>query len=103
MPYPITRIPTDNAALRDAHLAELRAYIEQQIASKFSEQNPDLLFDVVVFRRSDYDEVKVFMTEASLMDEITEFMRRIEDELSSEGIAVITYVRAWAGPASYAA
>ena len=100
MPYPITRIPTDDAAFRDAHSEELRTYMEQQLALKFSAQNPDLLLDVVVSRRSDYDEVKVFVTKASLVDETKAFLRQIEDELAAEGISILTYVRTWAGPAS---
>jgi hypothetical protein len=100
MLYPITRIPTDDAALRDAHSEELRIYIEQQILSEYGTENPDLMLDVVVARRSDYDEVKVFLTKASLVDDAKRFLRRIEDELAAEGIAVLTYVRTWTGPAS---
>ncbi len=103
MPYPITRIPTDDAAVRDARSEELRAYIEQRLISEFGPQNPDLLLDVAVARRSDYDEVKVFMTNASLIADAKAFPRRMEDELSAEGIAVLTYVRTWTGPASQAA
>ena len=100
MPSPITRIPTDNAAVREAHSEELRAYIEKQLTSKFSVQNPDLLLDVVVSRRSDYDEVKVFVTKPSLVDETKAFLRQIEDELESEGVSILTYVRTWTGPVS---
>ena len=103
MPYPITAVPTDNAAVRDARAEQTRAYIEQRLMSEYTPQNPDLLLNVVVARRSDYDEVKVFMTEASLVNKAKEFMRRVEDELASEGIAVLTYVRTRKGPASRAA
>lgn len=103
MPYPITRIPTDDAAFRDAHSEELRVYIEQQLTSKFSVQNPDLLLDVVVSRRSDYDEVKVFITKPLLVDETKAFLRQVEDELGSEGISILTYVRTWTGPSSQVA
>ena len=99
MPYPITRIPTDDAAFRQAHSEELRSYIEQQITAKFSPDNPDLLLDVVVSRRSDYDEVKVFVTKAGLVNDLKAFLRQLEDELAAEGIAILTYVRTWTGPA----
>ena len=100
MPYPITRIPTDDAAFRQAHLEELRSYIEQQMTEKFSPDNPDLLLDVAVARRSDYDEVKVFMTKAVLVDEAKAFLRQLENDLAAEGIAILTYVRTWTGPAT---
>ncbi len=100
MPYPITRIPTDDAAFRQAHMEELRTYIEQQMAAKFSPDNPDLLLDVAVTRRSDYDEVKVFVTKAALINDTKTFLRQLEDELAAEGIAILTYVRTWTGPVS---
>lgn len=100
MPYPITRIPTDTAAVREAHTEELRTYIEQQITAKFSLDNPDLLLDVVAARRGDYDAVKVFLTKASLVGDVQEFLRQLEDELAAEGIAILTYVRTWTGPVS---
>lgn len=103
MPYPITRVPTDDPTHRDARLEELRDYIEQRLISEYSSRNANLLLHVAVFRRSDYDEVKVFVTEAALIDDITAFLRQVEDELSSEGISIITYVRTWTGPATYAA
>ena len=56
----------------------------------------------VVTRRSDYDEVKVFV-KASLVNDAKEFVRRTEDELAAEGIAVLTYVRPWTSPFSRAA
>ena len=99
MPYPITRIPTDDAALRDARSEELRTYIEQRLLAEYSSQDASLLLDVVVARRSDYDEVKVFVTDASLVDDVTSFLSQIEDELAAEGISVLTYVRTWTGPA----
>ena len=98
MPYPITRIPTDDAAFRQAHLEELRAYIEQQMTAKFSSDYPNLLLDVAVARRSDYDEVKVFLTETALVNDAKAFLRQLEDELAAEGIAILTYVRTWTGP-----
>ena len=98
MPYPITRIPTDDAAFRQAHLEELRAYIEQQMTAKFSSDHPNLLLDVAVARRSDYDEVKVFLTETALVSDAKAFLRQLEDELAAEGIAILTYVRTWTGP-----
>ena len=97
MPYPITRIPTDDAALRDARTEELRAYIEQRLLSEFGPQDPNLLLDVVVARRSDYDEVKAFVTNASLVNAVKAFLRHIEEELATEGISVLTYVRTWTG------
>ena len=100
MPYPITAVPTDDAAVRDARAEQIRAYIEQRLMSEFTPQNPDLLLNVAVTRRSDYDEVKVFMTKASLVNDAKASMRRIEDELAAEGIAVLAYVRPWTGPAS---
>lgn len=100
MPYPITRIPTDDAAVRDARSEELRAFVEQRLKEKFGEQHPDLLLDVVVSRRSDYDEVKVFLTKPSLVDDAKSFLRQMEEELASEGIAVFIYVRTWTGPTS---
>jgi hypothetical protein len=103
MPYPITRIPTDDAAVRDARSEELRTYIEQRLSSEFGPQYPDLLLDVAVARRSDYDEVKVFVTNVSLVNDAKAFLRRIEEELAAEGIAVLTYVRTWTNPASQAA
>lgn len=102
MPYPITRIPTDDAAFREAHMEELRTYIEQELIAKFSSQNPDLLLDVVVTRRSDYDAVKVFVTKAPLVSDVKAFLRQIEDQLASDGIAILTYVRTWTGPVSQA-
>lgn len=98
MPYPITRIPTDDAAFREVRSEELRHYIEQRMTAKFSSDNPDLLLDVVVARRSDYDQVKVFVTKASLVGEVKAFLREIEDQLASDGIAILTYVRTWTGP-----
>lgn len=98
MPYLITRVPTDDAAVRDARAEELRAYIEQRLTSEFGPHNPDLLLNVVVSRRSDYDEVKVFVTNASLVPDAKAFLRRLEDELSAEGIAILTYVRTWISP-----
>lgn len=103
MSYPITRIPTDDAAFRQAHSEELRAYIEQQIVLKFSPDYPNLLLDVIVSRRSDYDEVKVFLTEPALVNDAKAFLRQLEDQMAAEGISVITYVRTWTGPASQAA
>ncbi len=100
MPYPITKIPTDDAAFRQAHSEELRAYIEQQVTAKFGSDNPDLLLDVAVARRSDYDEVKVFVTKAALVNDTKAFLRQLEDELAAEGIAILPYVRTWTGPAS---
>lgn len=102
MPYPITRIPTDDAATRDSRSEELRAYIEQRLAAEFGSQNPKLLIEVIVARRSDYDEVKVFLTEPLLVDEAKAFLRRLEEELAAEGIAILTYVRTWTGPVSHA-
>ncbi len=101
MPYPITRIPTDDAAFREVRSEELRTYIEQELVTKFGPQNPDLLLDVVVARRSDYDEVKVFVTKASLVSDTKAFLRRIEDELAAKGIAILTYVRTWTGPETW--
>ncbi len=98
MPYPITRIPTDDAAFRQAHSEELRTYIEQQMTAEFSPDNPDLLLDVVVSRRSDYDEVKVFLTKPALVNDAKAFLRQLEDGLAAEGIAILTYVRTWTGP-----
>lgn len=99
MPYPITRIPTDDATMRQARSEELRAYIEQRLTQKYSEQHPGLLSDVVVARRSDYDEVKVFLTQPSLVEEAKAFLREVEEELASEGIPTFIYVRTWTGPA----
>lgn len=99
MPYPITRIPTDDAAFREVRSEKLRNYIEQQITAKFSSDNPDLLLDVVVSRRSGYDQVKVFVTKAALVNDTKAFLRQLEDELAAEGIAILTYVRTWTGPA----
>ena len=99
MPYPITRIPTDDAALRDARSEKLREYIEQRLLSKFNPPNSSLLLNVVVARRSDYDEVKVFVTNAALVNDMTTFLSEVEDELASEGISILTYVRTWTGPA----
>ncbi len=98
MPYPIARIPTDDAAFREARSEELRTYIEQKLVTKFGPDNPDLLLDVVVARRSDYDAVKVFVTKAALVNDTEAFLRQLEDELAAEGIAVLTYVRTWTGP-----
>lgn len=103
MPYPITRIPTDDAGLREARTAELRDYIMQKISDEFQLENPELMLDVVVTRRSDYDEVKVFLTQPTLVDEAKVFMRHLEEELATEGIAILAYVRTWTGPASLAA
>lgn len=100
MPYPITRIPTDDSAVRDARSEELRAYIEQRLVSEFGPHNPGLLLDVVVSRRSDYDEVKAFVTNASLVTDVKAFLRHLEDEFSAEGIAILTYVRTWTGSMS---
>ncbi|MGI4789817.1 MAG: hypothetical protein ACRYFS_13315 [Janthinobacterium lividum] len=100
MPYPITRIPTDDAVLRDARAEELRLYIEQRLLLEYSPQHPSLMLDVVVARRSDYDEVKVFLTQEDLVNDVKTFLRRIEDDLAAEGIAILTYVRTWTGPAS---
>lgn len=103
MPYPITRVPTDDAALRDARSENLREYIKQRVSLKFDQSDPHLLLDVVVARRSDYDEVKVFVTNAALVSEMTDFLSQVEDELAAEGISILTYVRTWTGPASHAA
>ena len=103
MPYPITRIPTDDAGLREARTAELRDYVRQKIVDEFQPKNPGLLLDVVVSRRSDYDEVKVFLAEPALVDEAKMFMRRLEEELAAEGIAILAYVRTWTSPVSLAA
>ena len=64
MPYPITRILTDDAAFRDARSEEIRSYIEQRLLAEYGSQDNSLLLDVVVARRSDYDEVKVIITDA---------------------------------------
>jgi hypothetical protein len=98
LPYPITRIPTDDAAFREVRSEELRNYIEQQMTAKFSLDNPDFLLDVVVARRSDYDQVKVFVTKAALVNDAKAFLSQLEDELAAEGIAILTYVRTWTGP-----
>jgi len=103
MPYPITRIPTDDAALREAREQGLREYITQTLIDEFAQLNPDLMLDVVVSRRSDYDEVKVFLTKPALVEQAEEFMRRLEEEMAAEGIAILTYVRTWTGPTSLAA
>ncbi len=103
MPYPITRIPTDDAALREAREEGLRDFITQHLLDEYSQQNPDLMLDVVVSRRSDYDEVKVFLTKPALVGQAEKFLRHLEEELASEGIAILTYVRTWTGPASLAA
>lgn len=103
MPYPITRIPTDDAALREAREQGLREYITQTLLDEFGQLNPDLMLDVVVSRRSDYDEVKVFLTKPALVEQAEKFLRRLEEDLATEGIAILTYVRTWTGPASLAA
>ncbi len=100
MPYPITRIPTDDAAFREVRSEELRNYVEQQMTDKFGPDNPDLLLDVVVARRSDYDSVKVFVTKAALVNDTKAFLHQLEDELAAEGIPILTYVRTWTGPVS---
>ena len=81
-------------------MEELRTYVEQQITAKFSPDNPDLLLDVAVARRGDYDAVKVFLTKAALVGDVKMFLRQLEDELAAEGIAILTYVRTWTGPAT---
>ena len=98
MPYSIIRIPTDDAAFREVRSEELRNYIEQQMTAKFGLDNPDLLLDVVVSRRSDYDQVKVFVTKAALVNDVEAFLRQLEDDLAADGIAILTYVRTWTGP-----
>lgn len=98
MPYPIARIPTDDPTLRHARTEELRSYIEQRLTERYRPQHPDLLIDVVVARRSDYDEVKVFLTKPSLVADVAAYLREIEQELAAEGIAVLSYVRTWTSP-----
>lgn len=97
MPYPITRIPTDDATTRHAREEELRAYIEAQLLERYAEQHPDLVLDVSVARRSDYDEVKVFLTKTTLLEEAREFMQTVEDQLAADGIPTVIYVRTWTG------
>jgi hypothetical protein len=98
MPYPITRIPTDDATMRHARSEELRAYIELRLTERYSEAHPDLVLDVVVARRSDYDEVKVFLSKSALIADAEAFLREMEQQLSDDGIAILTYVRAWTAP-----
>lgn len=97
MPYSITRVPTDNAAVRMTRSEALRVYFEQRLWQKYSEQHPDLMLDVVA-RRSDYDEVKVSLTQADMVNDAKAFLRQIEEELAAEGIT-FTYVRTWTDPA----
>ena len=98
MPYPITRIPTDAVTTRHAREEELRAYIEGQLLERYAEKHPDLLLDVSVARRSDYDAIKVFLTKAALLDDAQEFMQGVEDQLAADGIPTVIYVRSWTGP-----
>lgn len=98
MPTPITRIPTDDAALRQAHTEELRNYVEQALSEQFAGLHPDLLIDVAVARRSDYDEVKVFLTKARLVEEVKSFLADLEQSLAEKGIPTLMYVRTWTSP-----